>query len=153
MHHQRQPTGNIYWKPAHFPVPAQVPKIIVHVDDQSIYRKGLFKLFQNALPGVLIKQFSNKTTAVLYIADLYARKGRLATVVTDLQRAQDSGVALAQQLKAIEAEYNYRTPILLFTCCPKHPCLTPLYKSYFETILCKDQTDSLREKLQQILQP
>jgi DNA-binding NarL/FixJ family response regulator len=99
-----------------------MPSTIVHLDDHDLFSSGVEMLLQTHFPQVNYINFKSPEDCLEYIADAYKAGTTISLIVTDFNHPGLNGYEFAEQVRVIEKNQGFRTPILLLSMVPgDHP--------------------------------
>ncbi|MDH7462153.1 response regulator [Chitinophagaceae bacterium 26-R-25] len=88
---------------------------IIHLDDHSLFRKGVKISLLKKLPNIQIKEFSRNDGALEFIASSYKDNKKIDLIITDFNHPGPNGLIFAKEVRELEKKFNVKTPIMLFT--------------------------------------
>ena len=88
---------------------------IVHLEDHSIYRKGMKSYLQGYLPNLQIEGFENNEQTLEFIENCFISKRKIDFVITDLKHPGENGFVFAKKFRALTRTYDIRIPLILIS--------------------------------------
>lgn len=88
---------------------------IIHLDDHTLFKRGVQLCFQEHLPNAEIINFSNNDDALSFINSSIKREKRIDLIITDFNHLGDNGYEFALQVRKLEEKHSNKIPIILLS--------------------------------------
>ncbi len=88
---------------------------IIHLDDHTLFRKGLKKCLTAVFSYLHIESFSDNASALENVQHCLVINKKIDCIITDYNHPGDNGLEFAKAIRTIEKEYNCHIPIMMLT--------------------------------------
>jgi DNA-binding NarL/FixJ family response regulator len=126
---------------------------IIHLDDHSIFHKGVSKCIISQEPDWSVTHFLTSETTLEYLANCLSTNETIDLVITDLNHAVLNGYEFAKELRMLEMNYNKRIPVLLISMVANYDLAQKgLAEQLFDDCLPKNASwEEIMKSIKQIL--